>query len=57
MPEDKKKNTPSIDTKIKRLSRFMYDETDLTQIFGEEFAKNESKNQKKLVNTRKKSNN
>lgn len=57
MPEDKKKNTSSIDTKIKRLSRFMYDETDLTQIFGEEFAKNESKSQKKLVNTRKKSNN
>lgn len=56
MPNEKKKESPDIQQKMKRLTRFQYDETDLIQIFGENSLKNESKHKKKLVTPTKKSN-
>lgn len=48
MPEQKDKTKLSLEQQTKRLQRFMYDASDLAQIFGGETEKNESKSAKKV---------
>lgn len=54
MPEKKKEEKPSLDVKTKRLNRFVYDERDLTEIFGEQIVKSESISRKITIISSKK---
>lgn len=56
MPEQKDKTKLSLEQQTKRLQRFMYDASDLAQIFGGETEKNESKSAKKVNSVSKKVN-